>query len=42
VATLAKQKGIPNHQARQGIQAAKDPPIGQLYAETGEPVWFAL
>lgn len=25
-----------------GIQAAKDPRIGQLYAETGEPVWFAL
>lgn len=36
------KEGFRTTRLARGIQAAKDPRIGQLYAETGEPIWFAL
>lgn len=36
------KEGFRTTRLARGIQAAKDPRIGQLYAETREPVWFAL
>jgi hypothetical protein len=39
---LRNKEGFRTTRLARGIQAAKDPRTGQLYAETGEPVWFAL